>query len=75
MMTATQEKIKVTFDTQAAIRAQTEYCESHNYPMFAPEFDGTCFKCHNNIYKLISLEEAGSRLITGCPYCHYSFCE
>ena len=23
----------------------------------------------------ISIEEAGSELITGCPHCHYSYCE
>ena len=64
-----------TFDTQAAIEAQKIYCKEHNYPVFAPTLYGECFRCHNNIFKEISVERAGAVLITGCPYCNYSFCE
>ena len=64
-----------TFDTQAAIKAQERYCNEHNYPMFAPTSWGTCYKCYRNIYTIISVEEAGSHLITGCPFCHASFCD
>lgn len=73
------------FDTQKAIDAQAKYCKEKHYPHFAPEGDGRCFKCNRNIYEEIdhqngwktgvSVEKAGSELITGCPHCHYSFCE
>ncbi len=68
--------------------AQLEYCEHMDLPFFAPE-DGFCPRCGNNIYDArthltdkydpefagISVEEAGSRLITGCPHCSHSFCD
>lgn len=60
------------FDTEAAIKAQRDYCDRKGAPYFAPLYDGRCFSCYANIFAAphgISVEEAGSRLITGCPYC------
>jgi len=66
-----------TIDPQKAMKAQNEFCKKKNYPHFAPG-DGRCFKCNNQIYsgeRAISVERANSELITGCPYCFYSYCE
>lgn len=73
-----------TYDPIKAAKAQDTYCDQHEIPHFAPS-DGCCYSCGRNIYQLgkysdgspcgISVEEAGSRLVTGCPYCHYSFVE
>ena len=44
---------------------------------FAPS-DGKCWRCGKNIAegpKGITLEQLGDYIITGCPYCHRSFCE
>lgn len=44
---------------------------------FAP-YNGKCFRCGRNIAEGengITLEELGDYIITGCPYCNYSFCE
>lgn len=82
-----------TFDVEAASKAQSDYCNNHRVPHFAPK-SGVCYKCRRQIYspthipeqvydtftqpaytKGISVEQAGSTLITGCPYCQYSFCD
>jgi hypothetical protein len=59
---------------QDKIAAQKEYQKKTNSPSFAPS-NGVCFKCRRQIYTEISLERASTTLITGCPHCHYSFCE
>lgn len=44
---------------------------------FAPS-NGICYRCGRNIAEGengITLEKLGSYIITGCPYCHYSFCD
>jgi hypothetical protein len=74
---------KETFDVQASIKAQNEHCKTTGDPHFAPS-DGKCYNCGNQIYKQIDhgngylsgipLERASS-LVTGCPHCHYSYCE
>ena len=63
-----------TFNRQEAIKAQRDYCDKHDVPHFAP-FDGICYSCGANIYseRGISVEEAGSRLITGCPFCRRTY--
>ena len=64
-----------TWDPAQAAKAQADYCEAHEMPMFAPA-DGWCNACGNNIYAdSFSVEEAGKKLITGCPICHHSFVE
>lgn len=72
------------FDPAISAKAQAAYCDEHELPMFAPA-DGHCPRCGYNIYLPvngshsavmgITVEEAGSRLITGCPICNYSFVE
>lgn len=58
------------YDHKEAIKAQRDYCNRRKVPHFAP-FDGICYSCGANIYspRGISVEEAGSRLISGCPFC------
>jgi len=71
-----------TFDVQKACEAQKAYCKEKDYPHFAPG-NGSCYNCHRNIYTQwgdkyksgYSVERASSELITGCPHCHYSYCE
>lgn len=72
-----------TFDVTASCKAQSEYCKQINAPYFAPE-SGRCWKCGKNIYdphenhgyiQGITVERAGSELITGCPHCNTTFCD
>ena len=73
-----------TFDVQKATEAQEKYCNEKGYPHFAPH-NGICFRCRKNIYMQythpggyktgISVEKAGSILITGCPHCCWSYCD
>lgn len=72
-----------TFDVNKAAKAQKELQNSKRYPSFAPS-DGVCFICKKNIYKQIdhgkwktgiSVEKAATSLITGCPHCHWSYCD
>lgn len=73
-----------TFEIKAASAAQRAYCDEHELPQFAPS-DGICHRCGYNIYLPlsngrtqlygISVEEAGERLITGCPHCNATFCD
>ena len=63
-----------TFDTWKATAAQRAYAKLHGLPVFAPE-TGRCFKCKRDIYQKISVERARRELITGCPYCCYSYVE
>lgn len=75
---------KGNYDPKAAAAAQATYCETEEIPMFAPA-DGVCYRCGRNIFLPtngshgavygITVEEAGSTLITGCPHCNYSFVE
>ena len=73
-----------TYNSIKANEAQAKYCKENNLPHFAPTRN--CYRCHKDIYQKIeypnksyitgiSVERAGSRLITGCPHCNYSFCE
>lgn len=44
---------------------------------FAPR-NGICHNCGKNITegeKGITLDDLGSYIITGCPYCHISYCD
>lgn len=68
----------MTYDVKKAIQAQRDYCDRTQAPYFAPLYDGQCFSCRANIFMApngISVEEAGKRLITSCPYCHSSYVE
>lgn len=82
--------VSKTYDPAAAVIAQRKYCDEHNAPFFAPtgNIGYGCYRCNQNIYLPlghdelfdrdspgISVEEAATKLITGCPFCHYSFCD
>lgn len=54
------------------IAAQEAYCKEIGYPMFMPD-DGRCFRCNRDITERITVERAGTELITGCPLCHWSY--
>jgi hypothetical protein len=73
------------FNVLDSMAAQKHYCEEKSYPHFAPE-NGICWKCNQQIYaegknrmgnlsKGISVEKAGSELVTGCPHCNWSYCD
>ena len=74
-----------TYNTALAVEAQNNFCEEHNLPNFAPGLDGKCYRCNCDIYRPfthpdgsvtgITVEQAKSKLITGCPHCNYSFVE
>lgn len=78
----------MSFDVRESIKAQEEFCSRNGAPLFAPAW-GFCYRCGEQIYKEkkqtgwngreyttgISTEEAGKRLITGCPHCKKSFCD
>ena len=54
----------------AARKAQEELCRQKHLPHFAPA-SGVCWSCHRQIYE----ELDGRSFITGCPYCHRSYCD
>ena len=79
------------YDVQEAIKAHERLCRVVGYPQFAPydgvcyrchqniyekhdAVDTETLK-HGRPYTGISVEEAGSKLITGCPHCNRSFCD
>lgn len=70
------------YDPKAAAERQKLYCKNRKLPLFAPP-TGICWTCGLNIYydygpemnHAYSVHEAGNQHITGCPYCHTSFCE
>lgn len=75
------------YNVAEAIDAQKAYCERTRAPHFAPR-DGICWRCHQQIYagkwvetpygkyhSGISVEKAGSSLVTGCPHCNRSYCD
>jgi hypothetical protein len=73
------------FNVLYSMVAQERYCKEKEYPNFVPN-NGICWKCNQQIYaegknrmgnlsKGISVEKAGSELITGCPHCNWSYCD
>lgn len=56
------------------IQAQKNYCQENKVPYFAPG-NGICWKCRKQVYNAITMESASTQLITGCPYCHRSYCD
>jgi hypothetical protein len=64
------------FDIEKACEAQRKFVKEHDYPHFAPG-NGICYNCRRNIYGQngYSVERASLILITGCPFCCYSYCE
>ena len=72
-------EIKETFNPAEAEKAQIEFCKEHNAPEFFPNhYVGyLCYRCHHNIFSEngYSVEFSGTHLITGCPFCHASYCD
>lgn len=81
--------INETFNVSLAVKAQKDYWKSNGLPNFAPR-NGVCWNCNKNIYEQhekryggdvkgfvtgISVEKAGSELVTGCPHCNRSYCD
>ena len=65
---------KVNLEERALkIQAQEAYCVNHNVPNFAG--NGNCWHCGHNVYDDMTIEEVSSKLITGCPVCHHSWCD
>ncbi len=73
------------YDIPKSIEAQKKYCEDNKAPHFAPQ-NGRCWSCGNNIYAPkerqncgtpsgITVEKAGSELVTGCPHCYRTYCD
>jgi len=71
------------FDVNKAIEAQENYTSEKKLPHFAPS-SGVCYKCRQQIYAPIergtytsgiTVERAGSKFVTGCPHCNYSYCD
>jgi len=67
------EKDELMNTIKSKVKLQEEYCEKNHVPFFAPK--DKCWSCNNNIWEAISEEKASNELITGCPYCHRSFCD
>lgn len=61
------------YQKELKILAQEAYCAIHKVPNFVG--DGRCYSCYRNVFNDMTLEKAGSKHITGCPYCHTSFCD
>lgn len=56
-------------------RRQTRYCRDNKLPEFAPS-DGNCFNCRRYIYDdAKTADSADKELITGCPFCHRTYCD
>jgi hypothetical protein len=55
---------------EEAKRAQAELCERRRLPHFAPQ-SGVCWSCRQQIYE----ELDGTGYVTGCPFCHRSYCD
>jgi hypothetical protein len=54
----------------SALTAQRRLCESRSLPHFAPS-NGVCWSCGRQIYE----ELDGKSYVTGCPFCHRSYCD
>ena len=76
-----------TYNVREATIAQYDYCNKKGYPHFAPR-GGLCYRCGKNIYEKreykaygrtytsgITVDKAGSELVTGCPHCNISYCD
>lgn len=71
------------YNTMESVEAQRDYCKKQGIPNFAPALDGKCYRCNRDIYRPIThpdghitgitVEQATTSLVTGCPHCNYSF--
>lgn len=63
-------EVEETQSNKAA--AQRHYCETKGLMQFGP-YDGYCYRCGKDVYANMSVAEAGSTQVTGCPHCFRSF--
>lgn len=64
---------KTADEIKKCIERQRKICEPEGeYPSFAPR-DGICGSCRTQIYS--HPDKDGSTLVTGCPWCHRSYCD
>lgn len=68
-----QLRTNLQFTIAESVANQSALCKEEGYPHFAPR-DGVCWDCHKNIYEHHH-ENGGQRHVTGCPWCHWSYCE
>lgn len=65
-----QKILKSPAKIQECIKRQYDVCHKERVPHFAPA-NGICIRCKRQIYQVVD----GSKFITGCPLCHYSYCD
>ena len=56
------------------IVSQEKFCIDNKFPMFAPTTLKS-FCCNQNIWEKISLKDASTKHLTGCPICSRSWCD
>lgn len=52
------------------IEKQEKYCKENNFPDFSPA-GGICYSCHRQVFDQKEFKPP----ITGCPFCHTSYCD
>lgn len=67
----TKEETNEFLQCVKKLETQKHYCEEQGLPFFANRL--LCPYCYRQVYDQITLEQAASQLITGCPKCHKSF--
>jgi hypothetical protein len=63
-------RLKTQAEIEKARAAQAHLCSTEGLPHFAPQ-SGICWSCHRQIYE----ELDGKSFVTGCPFCHRSYCD
>ena len=63
-------RLRTPSEIAEARAAQAHLCATKGLPHFAPE-NGVCWSCHRQIYE----ELDGKSFVTGCPFCHRSYCD
>ncbi len=59
-----------TIDVAQAREAHAQLCKERGLPHFAPR-NGVCWSCYRQIFEVLD----GSSYVTGCPFCHRSYCD
>lgn len=67
-----------TYEIGQSIMLQKQYCDTEKFPLFIPA-DGVCYnrKCRKNIFNPggYTVQQAAYAHITGCPFCHDTWCD
>lgn len=69
----TKEETNEFLQCVKKLETQKRYCEEQGLPFFANRL--YCPFCYRSIYRHITMEQAVSQHITGCPECHKTFCD